>query len=166
MRHKSLAQYLFIDQAFISGFSNAVINGLIAVAIKYSAKSIEVFGDDGVVDGLVVMAFLLPFILTIINSRIVLHAIRSGKIFFQVDGANRFLIWSSQRPYWFIGLCSGGFMSAMTFCIIFLLQPAGSLVPLSVMEYGLLVAAIAGLMAAIISPMAAFLVMVKHSPAT
>jgi Flp pilus assembly pilin Flp len=164
MGHKSLAQYLFIDQALISGLSNALINGLIAVAIQRSAKSIDVFGDDGVFDGLVIMAFLLPFILTIINSTIVERAIKTKKIFFQVDRVSRFLMWGSQRPYWFIGLCCGGFMSAATFTIIFLLKPTDSLVPLSVTEYGLLVAVIAGLMAAIISPMTAFLVMAKHSP--
>ena len=146
MKEKSLTQYMLVNQVLISGLSNMLINGLIAVLIKRQSDAIRFFGENGVAAGLVVMAFLLPLILTVINSKNVERGIKAGKLFFGVTQYKNIVGFIAQKPYWLIGLSLGCLMAIMIGLVLLFIQSDISYLVLDVAQYGLLVGSIACLL--------------------
>jgi hypothetical protein len=161
LAQKTLSHYLLVDQALISGLTNMLINGLIAILIKQGSESIRFFGEEGVAVGLVITSFLLPFILTIINTQVVMRMIRSGQTFFVPPLKNDYLLTIAKQSYWVWGVLLGCVMASITYVVVELLRTYLANIVLNVTEYGILVACIAGFLAAITSPITAYSVMVR-----
>ena len=76
-RHK---RFLIVDQGVVPTIFNFLLNGLICWALFRTAESVSLWGESSVGVDLLVTAFVLPFLTTLIVSAIVLRELRAGKL--------------------------------------------------------------------------------------
>jgi hypothetical protein len=76
-RHR---QYLLLEQGVGAGVFNLLLNGAIAWLLFRGAATVPLWGQQSIGGDTIVTAFMLPFLTTLIASRIVRGHVRKGSV--------------------------------------------------------------------------------------
>lgn len=74
------ARFLLVDQGAVPAVFNFVLNGLIAWALFRSVDEVPLWGESSVGVDLLITAFALPFLTSVIVSSLVARQVRTGKL--------------------------------------------------------------------------------------
>ena len=76
-RHR---QYLLLEQGIGSGVFNLLLNAAIAWLVFHGATAVPLWGQQSIGGDTIITAFMLPFLTTLIASRVVRRHVRKGSV--------------------------------------------------------------------------------------
>jgi hypothetical protein len=76
-RHR---QYLMLEQGVGAGIFNLLLNGAIAWLVFRGATTVPLWGQQSIGGDTIITAFMLPFLTTLIASRVVRGHVRKGSV--------------------------------------------------------------------------------------
>jgi hypothetical protein len=148
-------RWLLVHQSLIPGLINLVINAAIAWGLMHQHAQLSLWGEAAVGPDILITGFLLPFIICLINSRVIPTGVRNGKIPRLDASGLADSGWPRRSPMarslWLGGL---GVVLAAVPMVALLQLGAVSSIPL--WTFVGLKGICAGLLAAVVSPVAAY----------
>jgi hypothetical protein len=76
-RHR---RYLLLEQGIGSGIFNLLLNAAIAWVVFRGATTVPLWGEQSIGGDTIITAFMLPFLTTLIASRVVRRHVRKGNV--------------------------------------------------------------------------------------
>lgn len=148
-------RFLLIDNGLVPGIINFILNGLIIWALYRGVPEVPLWGEPSYAVDLVITAFLLPFLTGLIVGPLVPPQVRQGKVA-ALPGAVFPLAGMARRGVLVRSLLLG--LMGVIFAavpMVWLLDMANAQ-PLATMSYVWFKAIWAGMLAAVITPFAAW----------
>ena len=147
-------RYLMVEQSFKPALINLILNGLIAWVVFRSAVRMTFWSESAIGTDLLLTAFLLPFIVAMVNLRVVANKARKGE-----------LVWFNELSFTNSGLSRRSilFLSVILGCVGVIVFAGPALLvlpwfwpePLQLWDYVVFKSVWAAVLAALICPIIA-----------
>lgn len=159
---KALTKRLIIQQTIIPALINLVLNGLISWQVLKNVESITFWGKPSIAIDILLTAFLIPFITCFINSYSIAKGVQSGKIE-QLDTSINYLTNRYVKPIYLRSILLGVVALICVGLPTILLLETTWAEPISLWQFVTFKALWAAVLAALFTPLIAFVVIQNES---
>lgn len=157
-----MKRYILLKQLLLPAFINLTLNGLICWLVLKNTSVITFWGKSSIGIDLLITAFLIPFITSLINSYVIAEQVVNGKLEPMNMRSNQVTGWLLRPTYLkstFLGLICIAFAGLPTIIVLQMIWND----PISLWNYVLFKSLWAAVLAAIVSPLIAIWAIQKGS---